>query len=193
MFNIVTESVIGVMFHFHSKQEVTLPTYTQMVFDSPLSSPIGYSTGASNSICQMVKMTWPQLCSLVLNSTSIHCNVYSRSYSSSLILLLPRTTHPISPKDSASNFLANPSIYFFPFILAYITTLVLWVVVVVKEVARNYWVLSIPLNLCPNFWSWVGKNDLVWKTLVLYTLLYCRNLFYLTGPTYKRGMTSGLS
>ena len=51
------------MFHFHSKQEVTLPTYTQRELHFPVSSLIGYSAGAP--ICQMVEIVWLQLCSLV--------------------------------------------------------------------------------------------------------------------------------
>ena len=57
------QNVIGVMFHFHSKQEVTLPTYTQRELHFPVSSLIGYSAGAP--ICQMVEIVWLQLCSLV--------------------------------------------------------------------------------------------------------------------------------
>ena len=57
------KNVTGVMFHFHSKQEVTLPTYTQRELHFPVSSLIGYSAGAP--ICQMVEIVWLQLCSLV--------------------------------------------------------------------------------------------------------------------------------
>ena len=57
------QNVTGVMFHFHSKQEVTLPTYTQRELHFPVSSLIGYSAGAP--ICQMVEIVWLQLCSLV--------------------------------------------------------------------------------------------------------------------------------
>lgn len=97
---------------------------------------------------------------------------------SSLMPLLPHATHPRSPKVSVSDFLSNPSIFlhlFLPRLLYEYFRWWWWE----KEVARNYWVLPVPLNSYPYFWSWVGKKIICMKNFSPSYLASGRNSFYL--------------
>lgn len=121
MFNIVIQSFVeeyllpglkarSNSFHMHKESE----------FDSPLSWPIEYDVGASNSICHIVVIfLYPRsvpLCCIRPLPTEMST---LESCTSSLMPLFPRATHPRSPKASVSAFLSNPSTFFHLFSLDY--------------------------------------------------------------------------